>query len=297
MLAIFGLSLLLSLSGCGNESNPAPTKTETETDIELLALVSAAIESDQLSDDGAVRYSDFALARKQLDLPADATAYEGPLARLLVALPYASPPDNPPLETAIDGRSIQAAVSRSVVYGDPSLVALRTTQPFIEIATALRDDGYVQRGEALVSPAKSFEVTYPVVADAGDGVVVLGGSAKFVRDVLANRDSPLTPAAELIDSVPGPARVAFAPPSKCVIAGAAGQNLSPNDGELLLQVKGTASEEKLKLPDGPMPTLNGEIVFGDVAAKGDELRVEFTTTDTANLATEMLPIDGSTYEC
>ncbi|MFY9487903.1 MAG: hypothetical protein WAP35_04295 [Solirubrobacterales bacterium] len=140
-------------------------------------------------------------------------------------------------------------------------------------------------------------MAFPVVADAGGGVVVLGGSANFVRGVLADRNPPLSRAAELIDAVPGPARVAQSTTSTCVIAGAAGQNLSPRDGEFLLHVEGPASEAKLNLPDGAMPTPNGEIVFGEVAAEGDEVRVKFTYTELLNPVVDQLPIDRSAYDC
>ena len=58
-------------------------------------------------------------------------------------------------------------------------------------------------------------------------------------------------------------------------------------GEFLLQVEGTASEEKLNLPDGAKPTANGEIVFGEAAAKGDEVPMQ---PQDAPVGTRLLPV-------
>lgn len=299
LLVVFGFLALAPLSGCGTESS-AP---DEKVDVELLTLVSAAISSEGESASDVVDYRDFALARRQLGLSNDETIYDGPpsdgkvqLSSLRSALVYASGPNRPPLVRSIDGRSIQAVASRPVV-GEPALVAMRTTQPFAEIAAALRRYGYIRRGDLLVSHRGMSDVVFPVVADAAGGVVVLGGSESFVRDVLANRNSSLSRAAELIGAVPGPARIAESTTSKCVIARAAGQNLVPRDGEYLVQAEGTAGEKMLNLTGRTMPTANGEIVFGDIAAKGDMVRVEFTYSELWNPVIAMLPFGDTAYEC
>ncbi|MGB3951549.1 MAG: hypothetical protein WBK99_00160 [Solirubrobacterales bacterium] len=299
MLVVGGLLALATLTGCGTKSSTPAEKA----DAELLSLVSAAISSEGESAKDAVDYGDFAFARRQLGLAADADIYDGPssdgdaqLSSLRGTLLYASGPNSPPLVRAIDGKSIQAVASRPVV-GESAFLAVRTTQSFSEIAVALNRDGYVRRHDLLVSPRGISDVVFPVVADAGGGVVVLGGSESFVRGVLADRDTSLSRAAELISSVPGPARTAHATASKCVLARAAGQNLSPRDGEYVLQVDGTAGEEKLSVTDRTIPTGNGEIVFGDVKAAGDTARIEFTFSELLNPVISQLPDGVAAYDC
>lgn len=161
----------------------------------------------------------------------------------------------------------------------------------------LRREGYAPSGDLLVSSEDSLKAVFQAVADAGDGVMLLGGSESIVREVLADRDSSFSPASALIDEVPGPARMADATASKCVVAVAAGQNLSPREGEYLLRVEGAADEQKFALADPAAPTPNGEVVFGEVTTESDTLRVEFTYSDLLNPAFAALPSGGDVYDC
>lgn len=303
LLTTFAVLALLPLAGCGDKSATAEPESGAKADAELLALVSAAVEVEGESARDAVEYVDFAFARRQLALPEDADVYDTAskdgdvqIASLLGVLPYAAGPDSSPLTSAIDGGAIQAAADRSIV-GEPALLAIKTVQPFSEIAAVLRREGYAASGDLLVSSEGSSKASFPVVADAGGGVVVLGGSESFVRKVLSNRDATLSPASELIDEVPGPARMADATATKCVLAVAAGQNLSPREGEYLVRVEGEADEARLTLADSAEPTPNGEVVFGDVTTEGDTLRVEFTYSDLLNPVVSSLPGAGDVYGC
>lgn len=91
--------------------------------------------------------------------------------------------------------------------------------------------------------------------------------------------------------------MADATAAKCVVAVAAGQNLSPREGEYLLRVEGAADEQKFALADRAEPTPNGEVVFGEATTEGDTLRVEFTYSDPLNPAFAALPSGGDAYDC
>lgn len=292
MLIVLALPVVLLLPGCGTESEVPEKKTEAK----LVALVSAAIDSDGELANDAIQYADYTLARQQLGLADDANIYNISPTFLLDPLIYATRPDAPPLVGAIDGSSVQAAAGRSMV-GATALVALRTTQPFSEIAKALSEAGYVERRGLLVSPRDGSHVVFPVVADAGGSVVVLGESPRFVRGVLESREPNSPRTADLIDSVSGPRRMATSLNESCAVAAAAGQNLSPRDGEYLLQVEGDASDAEQYLLDRSKVGQSGGIVFGEPDAEGDVLRVEFTYTDTSNSAIGALPLDDGRFAC
>src|SRR5918999_216783 len=84
-----------------------------------------------------------------------------------------SRPEPTPLSEAIDGRRVKAAAAQPVA-GAPAVLAVATDQPFDEIAAGLRKRRYVRRDDLLVSPEGFSRVVFPVVADGGDGVLVLG---------------------------------------------------------------------------------------------------------------------------
>lgn len=288
---------LMAMMGCGSESVPK----DGTADARLMELLSAAIRLDRETESDAVSYSDFVQARKQLELADDVSAYDIKLSPLGGALNYAAGPDESPLERAIDGSSVVTAASRNIAFGIPALDAVRTEQPFSEIATALQNEGYEKDRDLWVDRG-SLPDPGSVVADAGDGVLLLGGSEEFVRKVLSTEDPPASRSTRLIDEVPGVARVAFSNNEaveeslpKCVVAVAAGQDLSPNNGEMLLVLDEKADADKLKGSDSATP--GGSVVLGDAVASGNKLRVDLSSNDPLNAAIYLLPLDGSSYKC
>jgi len=279
---------VLAVSGCLGSDDDGDDRRATP-DRELLARVSAAIRDSDQGDD--VIYVDLTAAREDAGLPDDADVHAlrsdepggAPLLASIAgwALPYASRPKPTPLSESIDGGRVEAAAGFPLI-GDYSVAALRTSQPFDQIASALRRRGYEadSDGVVLVSGRGFARVVYPVVANAGGGVVVLAGSVDVARRALAGRAADLTRASELIAEVSGVGRAANANPGDCVLARAAGEGISPHEGEYMVVVKGTAEAGKLRLKD--ITGGSFDLTWGAATADGDRVRAKFQAGDVLN---------------
>lgn len=154
---------------------------------------------------------DLAQARDQLGLPEDADALDfeavladdfdpqSPEGRLISAANVAMPdltlsvvqtlePD--PIAEAFDGTAITEAANTNADEGQ--ITAIRTTQPFEELADALAQEGYERDGEVLSNP----DARIGEIADTGEGVIVLGSSGAPAADAAA--EAPGGPP-ELVD--------------------------------------------------------------------------------------------------
>lgn len=280
------LLVCLFLVGCGNSSDGGPGELSRDAQRELLARVSAVIasETDRFKPIDDLVYADFAAARKELGLDADADVYVltrdgvSPLASMTSrALLYAGRPRSTPASVAIDGRAISASVAVPVI-GGPGVLVLQTTQPFEKIAAGLRRRGYVREGRLLVSNQPLENVVYPVVVEASPGLIVLAGSRRVARAALNGREAKLSRAAALINTVPGVARAASATRNGCLLARAAGQSLAPQEGEYVAIVDHPAEASRLKLAQRVL----GDLTFGKAVAQGQRLRVGFRSDDPAN---------------
>lgn len=162
-------------------------------------------------DRAGVVYVDLAAAREAQGLAADADpaevdSSEGPFRQAVHALPHlgAVGPPGPRVDSeAIDAGQVSAAAT---ALGDaPGMTAIRTSQPFEEIAEVYLANGYEREGEAVVY--RGEEPILPgyhyVVED--DGLVLLvsgrGGFATGIDPAAVLADAAGTPRGDTVGAL------------------------------------------------------------------------------------------------
>ena len=185
-----------SASRCSALSPPPPSPAAvTATATSPPARSSKTSRDSRQSDAAAITFADLAQARVQLGLPADADAlsFEAlqgtdirdptPEAALVEAAVLSMPPltsfvvtlEEDPAAEVFDGTAITGAIN-TIGEGFPMTI-LKTDQPFSEIADGLTALGYTEEGSTLTKEGERFEQ----VADAGDGIVVIGNNGAAGR--------------------------------------------------------------------------------------------------------------------
>ena len=166
------------------------------------------------------------------------TSASGALVPLNRALTFARADD--PVLKAFDGTKISAAASDGGVTGRVTN-AIRTSQPFSDIADALEKDGWKRDGDALIPP-KVTDLAR--ITDAGDGVVLLTG-----RDIDAAAlvdDPPGGPAGlkDVFGTAKGSVRIAAFPKgAECVRAIGGWETANLDNGVIRLVVDGEPDAE------------------------------------------------------
>ena len=228
---------LLALAACGGgDDNPSAEL------LERLPPESAAVASVDLK---AVREAagDGAEAEERLRFAA------------ALGLPYLARPQASPLRDAIDLAQVQAVATNSFA-GEDSLAVVDSEQSFDDLAAALEREGYEREGELLVSDARIFEVVYPVVGEA-DGLLLLGGSRAAVEEATEREDGGDEELLELLAALEdAPVRGAGLLSGGCVRGVAISDQFDPPEGELVLQVRGVPSADRVRLDEdtiGPSP--------------------------------------------
>ena len=255
-------------------------------------------------------------------------------------LPYLSiPPRQGPLRKAIDQREI-AAVASNAETGAPGVTVLRTSQSFEDIAATLERRGYTRDGNVAVhtklehkvrdgqprsrgsvevlergeqsnpAPLKAGVVrrlfSYPVVADGGDGLIVLGYSRRTVESGVAGSAGSDQLARALLERVDGVARgsvatVVDSTNIDCVQGLAVGESFDPERAELTIEIDGEASGDRFRLPELEKPRLE----YSEPEAEDRVLTAEITGGLDAGDTAVRLPLDLLTaaldprriYEC
>jgi hypothetical protein len=330
------VAVVVALSSCqgggekgATESGVRDVENATVTEDELLARVSAVFRASPAAArrgwNNALAYADLNGAREQLGLGGNEAISGRAKQRLLLS--YATRPlfqfstligGNPslgPLGDVIDSRQIGVAVGTNFAFSGPGadeiwpwdVVVLSTRQPFPEIVASLRRKGYEEANGLLVSERRPpgldrrhlHQVPFPAVGDAGEGVIVLGGSPQAVRAAMRGADAELTATAALLGELHGVARVAGGSFSRCVQAIGLGENAAPRQGELVVVVDGEAQANRLLFAGRTYAGLSSgaEVRFGDATAEGDRVSVRFTSTDELNPT--RLPVENvdRPYEC
>jgi hypothetical protein len=295
-------------------------------DTELLARVSAVLraQGSQKGWESGLAYADLDAAREQLGLPPDAAISGGGRQRLLLS--FAARPlfrfstvisGNPslgPLGDVLDSHSIEVAVGTNFAFSGPGadeiwpwdVVVLRTTQPFEEIAGVLREDGYEETDGLLLADrrppgTRRYPSTFPFpsIGDGGDGVVVFGGSAAAARAALRDAGAELTEAAALLAELPGVARVASRPSSRCVVAIGLGEEADPREGELVVVVEGKAHAKRLLFNGRTSAALSKgtEVTFDQSTAEGNRATVRFRSTDELDPTRLAVETVDDPYDC
>jgi hypothetical protein len=200
---------------------------------------------------------DLAAARADLGLPADADASElggsdaqsdlGAAAGSVI--PYLSLPRRRPIQDAIDHRAITAAAG-NLVQGGPGITAIATAQPLDDIGQRLITEGYERHGDILESDSSFVQGSYSVIADTGDGVLVLGFSRGTVERATEDAAAADNPARPLIEEVSGVTRKALVTDDlDCIDGIGVGQSADLDSGEIRIEVAEEASGERFRLAD------------------------------------------------
>jgi hypothetical protein len=273
--SVIAVTLLAGVAGCGGDSSDAPID-------ELTRYLPAG-------DAGYVAYADVAAVREELGLPADADALDygilldrqtdpaAPEARLLdtarLALPSLGFSINPlepdPVTEAFDGGAIAAAATGAT---KEALMAIRTSQPFDELADALADEGYERDGDVLSAPGAPIGE----VVDAGDGIFVLGEHDASAADAVADPPGGPEAALALVEPADEPVLQAVGglpADDDCVTGYGGWHEASAETGDFRIAVDGPADAGRVDL-QGLAELTDTEL--GEPSADGDVAEVPFT---------------------
>jgi hypothetical protein len=275
-LALLPLALAAIAAGCGDDgSDPAEPPA--------LDQIGAFVAPDA----PVISFVDFAQAREQLGLPADAdaldfTALKGegiddpsPEAQLVgdavIAMPsltsFVVTLDVDPASAEFDGSQITAAAS-TIAKGFPMTV-IKTTQPFSEISEGLTALGYTADGTTLTKEGERFEQ----VADGGDGIIVIANNDAAAEAVANKGDGP-TELVDLLEPADQPIQAAGqGVPDDCVTYLGGWENADTTEGVLRYEIDGGASADNLDL-DGLEQSL--AITAEKPAVDGDTMEIPFT---------------------
>jgi hypothetical protein len=307
--AIAALCVTFAISGCGDDENGGDRPDRAE----LLDHVPSV-------EGGALAYADFATAKEQLGLPEDAdvadfTTGDDPanVGRERLAdtaawlLHYLTNPQPTPLRKAIDHGAIGAAAN-NVDDGGSGVSVIRTSQSFDDIARALGRSGYERDGDVLESKSPPGPSRlYRVLADAGDGVIVLGFERRAVEDAVAGSAGSDNLARALLEGVDGVARGSIATvvdstSLDCVRGLAVGESFDRETADLRIEIDGEASADRFRLPElRERPRLE----YGEPEVEGGVLTVEIVGGRDPDVPGVELPLDLLTaalkpsriYEC
>jgi hypothetical protein len=246
--AITALCVVVAIPGCGDDEGRSDGARA-----DLLDHFSGG--------QGNLMLVDFAAMKQQLGLPEDADISKFPTGDDPASAPqqrlaataarilsyYLEFPKGKVLRGTIDHRAIVAGASNGAV-GQPGLAVIKTSQPFADIAVGLKAGGYDRDGD-LLEWKSSAQGVYGVVADADDGVVVLGFNRRTVEDALSGGAGSGDPVRSLLEDVDGVARGSVKIVGNCVRALAVGESFDPHTTELKIGVDGEASADDFRLPE------------------------------------------------
>ncbi len=125
------------------------------------------------------------------------------------------------------------------------MTVIHTEQPFSEIADGLIELGYTEEGSAVTQEGERFEQ----VADAGDGIVVIGNNGAAADAVAADSEGP-TALLDLLEPADQPiAAAANGIPDDCVTALGGWENAELTEGTLSFVFDSEASAENFDLEE------------------------------------------------
>ncbi len=278
-LAIAGA---VALAGCGgdDDSDEAPVDGPSGGD------PTAGLTDYLSSDSFVVQVADLAAFREQLGLPEDADALpdtpadvdedpDDPGRRLLTASTITMPElsfaiqtlERDPIAEAFDGTAITGAATSGATEG--TLSAIRTGQPFDELADALEDKGYERDGDTLSNPdARIVEVT-----DAGDGVFVIAGDGASAADAVADPSGGPAEAVALLEPRDEPLGQAVTGLAEgCVQAFGGWENAPGTAGTIRLTLNQEADADRV---DVALIEENASLATSEPVVDGDSVEIPF----------------------
>ena len=294
IVAIAGsVALAVALPACGDDDGDERSAEAAASTPDATALL------DYLpADPSEIALADLAAAREELGLPADADASEiegsdaqadlGAAAGSVIA--YLSLPRPRPIQDAIDHGAITATAG-NLTRGGRGITAIATPQPLDHIAQLLVTEGYERRGDVLESDSSFVEGSYSVVADAGEGVIVLGFKRGTVERAIEDPPGAENPARPLIDAVPGVTRRALVTDDlDCIEGIGIGQAATLESGEIRIELAQDASVDRFRLPDAlTLP----EFEFGKPDVDGGTLAADVEVDPQSGLLNGPISLLGS----
>jgi hypothetical protein len=175
-----------------------------------------------------------------------------------------------PNAEVFDGTAIKAAIN-TIGTGFPMTI-LETDQPFSEISDGLTELGWTADGSTLTKEGERFEQ----VADAGDGIVVIGNNGAAAVAV-ANKGEGPTNLVDLLETADQPiAAAANGVPDDCITTLGGWENAQLTEGTLRFVVDGGADAESFDLDQlGESLRLTTE----DPEVDGDTAEISFTSEE------------------
>lgn len=276
-LALLSALAAAALAGCGDDGGDGSTAPALD-ELARYAPTEAA----------AITFVDFAAAREELELPdgADALDFDAlqsvnvedptPEAQLVEAAVLAMPSltsfvvtfEEDPNADVFDGAAITGALN-TIGEGFPMTV-IHTEQPFSEIADGLVELGWTQEGSTVTKEGERFEQ----VADAGDGIVVVGNNGAAADAVAAEAEGP-TALVDLLEPADQPiAAAANGIPDDCITTLGGWENAELTEGTLRFAFDSEASAENFDLDE-----LNESlrITAEEPAVDGETAEIAFTS--------------------
>jgi hypothetical protein len=175
-----------------------------------------------------------------------------------------------PVTEAFDSRAIAAAAIGASPSERGSLTAMRTSQPFEQLAAALTKEGYERNGPVLSKPgAPIIEV-----ANAGDGVVVFASKKASAAEAIDDPGGGLPELLALVEPADEPivhATVGVA--DSCVTEFGGWQDARGSSGAFRIATDGAAELDRVDLEGFRKLTRTD---LGEPSAEGDTVEVPFS---------------------
>ncbi|MFN8149593.1 MAG: hypothetical protein U0R24_00500 [Solirubrobacterales bacterium] len=172
----------------------SPAQAEPTREDALRTLAAIARSPVGLSYDREVIAGDFASAREQAGLPADADVLsyaeaspfgpDGPFGQFVrETIPFADTPFGRTAELrAFEGTAITASAHTAPIFGEPGTAVVATMQPAREVRRRLVAAGMKRRHGVLTgTEVRGKPSDFPYIADAGEGLFVLTDSLEAAR--------------------------------------------------------------------------------------------------------------------
>ena len=214
-----------------------------------------------------------------------------------------NPRDDIPLKSALDTGQVHAAAAVADLDRERGAAVVATDQSFDDLAGALGEADYERSGDLVIGNGPLMELVFPVVANGGDGTIVLARSEAAARNVLEGNAGSTTPALELLGQLPGIAAAAGASSDglACGSGLGVGVDLEPATGEIVIFAGDGADPARAIADPASNPVLR-QLELGERQAQDGYIRVEFEySTDVplqnpTRLVSSDLPA-GEIYRC
>jgi hypothetical protein len=265
-----GAAAALALAACSSSSPPAANAAPAAAPQPAIRLLDRL---DPAADAPGAVVVDVAKVRSLLKLPADTSPFSSSdpthhhyMDLLAPAVPELALATPVPALDAIDFGQVTAAANNGNA-GRERVVALATTQPFAQLASALSAKGYTGSGDLLQKQVANWTTDIAAIAGA-PGVIALGTDPAAVQAAVEGKAHGISgPVRDALANLNAPAAQALAPAGSCVSVIAISDDISSDDGGRLLIVTDAPQPARLAAASPadlgqPTPHLGSPTVTG-----------------------------------